>query len=172
MINYCKQIIPIVRKNHDTGYKSIQIMKKLTITFVLLADFNPEPWLKGLSRGSSAGSLSGCSRYSLVLNESLISSKQCINSYVCELEKMTWEGKGEQVNKRKQDATLQNSTELSTILLEEFDLDRSINQLINQSISYSINQIRFKATPKAIEASPNVLEATFARPLKFSFFFN
>lgn len=77
--------------------------KNRIITFVLLADLIPGPWLKVLNKGSSAGSLSGCSRYSLVLNESLISSKQCISSYVCELEKMTWARKGEKVKKYKQD---------------------------------------------------------------------
>lgn len=87
--------------------KACRVMKKDNIiTFVLLADFNPGPLLMGPSKGSSAGSLPGCSRYSLVLNDSLISSKQCISSYVCELEKMTWVRKGEQVNKGKQDANL------------------------------------------------------------------
>ena len=88
-----------MKKKNIQGHEKSEI-----ITFVLLADFNPVPWLKVLNKGSSAGFLSGCSRYSLVLNESLISSKQCISSYVCELEKMTWERKAE-----KTMSTLQNS---------------------------------------------------------------
>lgn len=59
------------------------------VTLVLFADCDSGPCVKVLIKGSSVGSLSGWSRYSFVLNESLIASRQCISSYVCALEKIT-----------------------------------------------------------------------------------
>lgn len=76
-------------------YDRTQAKGGYLITLVLIG-----PWAANLTERSSEGSFPWFPEYSFVLNESLTSSRQCISSYVCEHEKITWKRKDEFVMRK------------------------------------------------------------------------